>query len=226
MKKYQTYKEIRACKITRRDLNDLIKKVTESFSEKDIKENLQISTDLPNISITEKDLESFLRHEELPQKIYNLSIKINDWENGISRYVSIRFSEYSGRMIIDGDQESWVMGKSIQLEKFFKSKQYALWFLRIPMISGIVFGLLFWPIGISVTYLIKQIDVLNIQTAIEVITIVFSIVLMCLLNKLHYIEIVLKEQKKSISSFFKDAIILLAAIATIVGFFLTVFIKR
>ena len=84
MKNYRKSGRIHSCKIKKNDLLKLVEIIKRTFPDLNRKEDFEISTNLPNVSIRSTSIEDFLEHEELPDKLNSLSIRItgtNQYDN-------------------------------------------------------------------------------------------------------------------------------------------------
>lgn len=144
MKEFKKHTQLGRIKLTKNDLEEFIALMNHSSKEKD---HFYISTELPDSKISERDLESFMQHKELPKILDNITISMSlAWDNFAEKknaYLSL--DNISNSLSVDGSDQTWVLGKHKQLMDYIKLKRPFLWFisgfLRIG-IRGAIIGVI------------------------------------------------------------------------------------
>ena len=143
MKEYTKSGRIHPCKLERNDLLQLIKIVKETFPVSDRKDDFNVSTNLPNISIRENSIEDFLKHEELPDKFNRLSIRARGWSENreIDKDVRMTFYDNFIDLDVDGTDQTWVLGKYSQITNLLREKRPWFWVFKAhPVLEGFIQG--------------------------------------------------------------------------------------
>ncbi len=212
MKDYSQHKDIHPCKLEKNDLFELVKIIKKGFAETNRKEDLQIRSHIPNVSIYENSLEDFLKHKDIPNIINRLSIEQIGWNNKreIDKKVSITFYDNFIDFDVSGFDEEWVLGKSMQIQNFLRKKRTKLFFLNRS--SPILFGLLI-PVGFyAILKSIKEFSLIPIiLSVLFMISIVTLIILFFKGKFLPYTRIIIVPKKMN-----KENIILLISILTLI----------
>ncbi|MBE0393908.1 hypothetical protein BJQ96_03781 [Flavobacterium sp. PL0002] len=145
MRKYTKSFKLDASKLELNDLNHLVEIITKTFSENERSNDFEILTRLDDLDIRSESLEEFLKHRELPNKLNNLSISMTGWnENGnIDKSVRLLFYKIFTNLDVNGDEETWVIGKSSQINEFLKKKRPWHWLLNkiFPYATGVIFAI-------------------------------------------------------------------------------------
>lgn len=122
LKEYKKMGQIKYFPIKKIDLMDLSELIARNdFSD----ENFSISAKIDTLSITEISIEAFLAHKEVPDPLFNYEIsctKFNsnyELEKRASLYVE---NKYSSILSVSGLDETWVLGKFLQINEFINRK--------------------------------------------------------------------------------------------------------
>jgi len=219
MKEYTKSGEIHPCRLQRNDLLRLSEIVKEALPISDRKEDFQVSTNLPNISINENSIEDFLKHEELPDKFNGLSIRIIGWSGGqqIDKSVRMAFGKNFIDLHVSGIDQTWVLGKYSRIANFLREKRPWFWAVHkvFPFITGTI------PV-LSITglsYFVKTGQIIySISTALFLIAWIFATVFYFKGTFLPYTQIILTPKE----SFFNKQnvtviIALLSLIVSVIG---------
>lgn len=93
MKTYTKNEEIHPCKLDKNDLLELIAIINEGISGSSIYD-FELSTNLPNISISSNNVDDFLKNKELPNKFNKLSIRSfgKNQNREIDKQIFVNFS--------------------------------------------------------------------------------------------------------------------------------------
>lgn len=143
MKKYTKSLKLDASKLELNDLNHLVEIITKTFSENERNKHFEILTRLDDLHIRSESLEEFLKHKELPNRLNNLSISITGWNENRDIDKSVRLLLYKTytNLDVNGDEETWIIGKSSQINEFLKKKRPWHWLLNkiFPYATGVIF---------------------------------------------------------------------------------------
>ncbi len=120
MKEYTQNKPISKLKLTREDLFQLTTIIGES------KGSFLFRTRLTGLDISEETLETFLLHTELPAHLDNLYIQWAETSSGTGRpgnRLSLQLSQTASQLQVSSPDQTWVLGKSEQLMRFFRQRR-------------------------------------------------------------------------------------------------------
>ena len=215
MKEYTKSREIHPCKLERDDLLKLIKIVKEGFpdSERDI--YFKLYSNLPNVSIESHSIEDFLEQEELPDKLNRLSIEIMGYDQdhrNINKNIHITFYDNYINLDINGEDQTWVLGKYAQIYDFLKKMRPWFWALNkiFPFFSGIMPVLSLFAIIFFIKY--NQI-VYSISTSFFLVSWILAMVYYDKGTFLPYTQIIIRSKKSILS---KEYIIIIIAVLTFI----------
>jgi len=214
MIKYTKLESIHPCRLERNDLLELIKIVKETFRVSDRKEDFEISTNLPNISIRSNSIEDFLKHEELPDELNRLSFNIIGWSKNLEIDKSVRMTFYNNyiNLNINGREQTWVLGKYSQITDFLKKKRPRFWVLLkiFPIITGII---PFVSLGALVRFIKAGVMIYSASTALFLIAWIFATIFYFRGTFLPYTQIILIPKK---SLFNKESIAIIVAVLSLI----------
>ena len=218
MKKYTKLESIHPCRLERNDLLELIKIVKETFPVSGRKEDFEIYTTLPNISISSNSIEDFLKHEELPDELNKLSFNIIGWSKNREIDKSVRMTFYNNYidLDIDGREQTWVLGKYSQITDFLRKKRPWFWALHklSPYIRGIIAGIIpVLSLIVTVELIKAKAIIYSISTALLLIAWVFAIVFYFKGTLLPYTKIIITPKK---SFFNKENITIIVLVLTFI----------
>ncbi len=214
MKEYQKSGKIHPCRLEKADLSQLVEIIKKTFPISNRKEDFELSTNLPTITVRENSLEDFLKHEELPDKINRLSIRIIGWDENREIDRNIRITFYDNFILLDvaGFDQTWVIGKYSLITDFLKKKKPWFWALNIafPYIAFLI------PLlcGAALVYLIRANKIIYaVSTTIFMIASIYANILYNKGTFLPHTQIVLSPK---ISIFSKENIMIIIAIFTLI----------
>jgi len=218
MKEYTKSESIHPCRLERNDLLELIKIVKETFSVSDRKEDFKIYANLPNITIESNSIEDFLKHEELPDKLYSLSFNIIGWSKNreIDKSVRMTFCNYFINLDINGREQTWVLGKYSQITDFLRKKRPWFWALHkvSPYIRGIIAGIIpVLSLLVTIEFIKAKAIIYSISTALFLIVGLFAIVFYFKGTFLPYTRIILIPKK---SFFNKENITIIVLVSSLI----------
>jgi hypothetical protein len=219
MKEYRKRIELGACRLERADLLKLAELMKETLPVSDMKEDFEVSTLLPNISIKESSIEDFLRHEELPDRLIDLSIEAvgRDAHAEPDKRVTLEFKPSGNTLHVRGADETWVLGKSAQIAGYLRGK--SPWFGVLTNAFQFVGGFVL-AVGImSLSYFIQAREPLySVTTTALLIAVVFAMALNYNHKFLAHTQIIVTSKKSVVN---RESVILvvtiLSLIVTIIG---------
>lgn len=160
MSMYQKKGKLNPCKLDKEDLLFLISILTNDFSDGYV---MNIDCRLNNIHINEKDIDTFLKHKELPDRLNHLNIRIYgvDLSNSkVEKTLELEFHNQDITLSVSGNEETWTLGVFYRVKNYLKSKKpwYSFAIRVVQNLIGFVFPLMmisFVPLLIGdITFLI------------------------------------------------------------------------
>jgi hypothetical protein len=222
MKEYTKSINLPPCKLNKDDLIELVKIVNSDIPTSNRNNNFEIYANLPDITISENNIEIFLKHKELPPTIDKLSIRvfIHNSESLIDKHIDLTFYSNSISLRVNGADQTWVLGKYIQILNFLKRKRPWFWWLNksAPILMSFIL-----PFFIYIFIdLIKTNQIFYaISTAIFMLTIIITINLILNNKLLPYVKIIIKPNKTPLNKENILAIVtVLSFIVSIIGLFI------
>lgn len=222
MKTYTKNEEIHPCKLDKNDLLELIAIINEGISGSSIND-FELSTNLPNISISSNNVEDFLKNKELPNKFNKLSIRFfgKNQNREIDKYIYVNFSVNYVDLNIDGLDQTWVLGKYSQITDFLRGKKPWFWALNkiFPYSMGVfpivsLFGFIHFVKANEIVY--------SISMGIFLISFILASFFYFKGTFLPYTQIIIKSKE---SFFSKENINIIIAVLSLVVSITGVFIK-
>jgi hypothetical protein len=119
MKEYTQKIEWRKIRLTKADLGQLVALIDDRPTGR--QSPLVLTTRLPEMIITEGSLEQFLRHAELPAFLVNLEMEWSAPSGGHKLRLSL--GPDINFIVVSSPEQTWMLGKSQQLTRFFQSKR-------------------------------------------------------------------------------------------------------
>ena len=221
MKNYRKSGKIHSCKIKKDALLKLVEIIKRTFPDLNRKEDFEVSTNLPNISIHSNSIENFLEHEELPDKLNTLSIRItetNQYDNlidlNIDKSVRLDFYDKSINLNIHGEENAWVIGKYTEITDFLKEKRPWFWFIHTNIFCGIEAWTSMLLLIVFVSLIFHFIDINEIIYAIITAITLFIFAYIYHLKKtiFPYTQIIIKHEKSFLTREDVKLIILLLSL--------------
>lgn len=213
MKKYTKCNRMPPCKIEKDDLYELMKIFKENIDIKG-KSDLKITANLPNISITEHNIDDFLDHKELPNIIKRLFLSIIGWSdnNEIVKKIDLTFYDNYIDLYIDGADEIWVLGQQKKISNFLKNKRPWFWFFHkiIPNLLGVMF-----PVSIYafVHFIEKDMIFYSISSGIFITVWIFINIFYFKSKIFPYTQIIIRDKEKFLN---KENITILLALLSLI----------
>jgi len=144
MKQYTKSSKIGRTKLTKNDLSELVALINSGIDFRGIsaiKEDVEITAYLSNLNIREYGLENFLRHTDLPRILDFIVFERRGWSESrdIDKTVHLLLGRGASILTVNGQDQTWVLGKHKQLTDYIKSKRPSLWFISMN-VSYIILG--------------------------------------------------------------------------------------
>lgn len=214
MKQYSKSGYIHPCRLKKDDLMELVEILRESFSPSNRKEDFEISTNFHDVYIRSNDINEFLKHKELPDKLSRLSLRIIGWSENreIDKTVRITFYDNYISLDVNGTEKTWVLGKYMQIKDFLKNKRPWFWALNkaFPFISGIIP----FPLLTVLAIFIKKGEIIySLSTTLFLIAWLLTTIFYFKGTFLSYTQIILNPKKNILN---KENITIIIALLTLI----------
>ncbi|HEX7414194.1 MAG TPA: hypothetical protein VF411_09125 [Bacteroidia bacterium] len=138
MNEYRKYTNLGRVKLTKNDLVELVTLVKSDLPITGMMDSFSIKTSISDLNISENDLESFLQHKGIPKTIDNIFIRISSG----GRMVYLTLGNDQNFLSVAGSDQTWVLGKYMQLLGYIKAKQPVLSFITKPISFGLIIGII------------------------------------------------------------------------------------
>lgn len=229
MKEYSKSGYINPCRFKKEDLLELVEILKESFPPSNRKEYFEISTNFHGVYIRSNDIEEFLKHKELPDKLSRLSLRIIGWSENreIDKTVCITFYDNYISLNVNGKEQAWVLGKYVQIKDFLKKKRPWFWALNkaFPFIVGII------PVPlleVLVSFIKRGEIIYSLSTTLFLLALLFTTIFYFKGTFLPYTQIILNPKKTILS---KENIAIIIALLTLIftiigGIIVPLFMKK
>jgi hypothetical protein len=128
-KRYERHGRLRPCVITRRDIFALGKIIQETFTKSEVERYFRISTVLNHIRVFSNSIDHLLSHEELGDRVADLSFWIEGWDQKtrFDKNILLDFSKYSIQLSVEGTDPVWVYDKYNAIIDYLKNKTAWYW---------------------------------------------------------------------------------------------------
>lgn len=219
MKKYKKEGQITPCKLNKDDLYELVQIIKKNL-KKSNEVKLYISYNPTELDIQENSIDELLKHNELPNTINQLSLRIQVFDENLEiiKTVDLRFYNSFINLRVEGLEETWVLGKYKQIHNYLNKKKP--WFLFILRIYPLFYFLLgaFFPVSIlGLVYFISEDKILySISSLIFLISLVLLNIFKVKSTLFPYTQIIIKPKNVFIN---KENIVI---VSSIVGLFISI----
>lgn len=216
MKKYTKETKVHPCRLTKSDLIDIEEALRSDIKTKRI-EDFKVTCNILNINISENSINDFLNHKVLPKIISRISLSIIGWseDNNIDKSIDLTFYDNFITLRVNGDSETWVNGKFLQLGNLLKTKRPTLWFLKtapVYMLRGALFVILVSGLGVMVSRTFSG-GINSVGVSLPILVLAISLFDNAL-SKFNYTKIYI-EEKKSFIEKYNTVILIIGAIGSI-----------
>lgn len=213
MKEYRKSGKIHSCKIKKNDLLKLVEIIKKTFPDLNRKEDFEVYTNLPNVSIHSNSIEDFLEHEELPDKLNRLSIKIMG-TNHIGKDIRLVFYDNFINLDIYGEENAWVIGKYAEITDFMKERRPWFWFIHTNIFYGIEAAISMILLIVFVSLIVHFININEIIYSMIIAFMLFIFAYIYHLKKtiFPYTQIIIKHEKSFLTRENVTLIILLLSL--------------
>lgn len=154
--------DIQPCRLKKEDLFKLEEIINDSIviPENSYSGISYVSTDLGGKSISEISVNDFLSNKDLPVVLNKLHL-IRSGKDGSSNNINVDLNFYSNfiTLSVNGDSESFVVGKATLIEDFLKSKRYKLWYFKsklVLLLDGVLIALALGALSAAIKQILSN----------------------------------------------------------------------
>jgi len=150
MREFRSIKDLRPCRLTTKDLADLVEVTRSGFPQSDRAQDVEIAVSFNEVTVKEHSVEDLLAHRGLPDMIDSFEIRVIGWsqKREIDKSVTVRFAINNGSLHIAAQDEAWALGRQTQIARFLAKKRPWYWLLhRLFPLTSWVPALLFLEAG-------------------------------------------------------------------------------